>query len=147
MRATEFLSEGIINWVSRKLGRAWGKPGDVVHGNVVADYLENSTYHTESKLKKIRKSKFQLTNLDLATAEKYRHFTNSQNHGSVIDIDKLDNARQMKITYDSLIKYPPVLAHDGFIWDGNHRLERAIELQLPSIPVLLQVSMDKRSSI
>jgi hypothetical protein len=139
MKAKEFINEGLLDWISRKLGMAWGSVGDTVRGSVVADYLEDRTYHTESNLQRIRKSKFQLTNLDLTTAMKYRKFTDSNYGGSVIDIDKLDNIRNAHLTYDSLVKSPPVLDRDGFVWDGNHRLERAIELRLPQIPVLLQV--------
>lgn len=133
------IAEGIIDFVKRNLGFAWGRPGDVVRGNVVADYLENNTYHSESMLEKVRRSKFQLKNIDTETAKRYRSFTDQNVGGNdVLDADKMDRTRARKITYDTLVKNPPVLDRDGFIWDGNHRIQRAIELELPSIPVLIQ---------
>jgi hypothetical protein len=51
----------------------------------------------------------------------------------------MDQARARNVTYQSLTQTPPVLAKDGFIIDGNHRVQRAIELGLTSIPVLQQI--------
>lgn len=132
------VAEGIIDFVKRSLGFAWGQPGDIVRGRVVADYLEKNTYHSESKLEKVRRSQFQLKNINTETAKQYRSFTDQNADGDVLDVDKMDRARARKITYDSLVKNPPVLDRDGFIWDGNHRIQQAIELGLPSIPVLMQ---------
>ena len=138
MRAQEFIPEGIIDFVKRSLGFAWGRPGDVVRGRVVADYLENNTHHSESTLEKVRRSQFQLKNINTETAKQYRSFTDQNASGDVLDVDKMDRARARKITYDSLVKNPPVLDRDGFIWDGNHRIQQAIESGLSSIPVLIQ---------
>lgn len=138
IKESEGVAEGIIDFVKRSLGFAWGQPGDIVRGRVVADYLEKNTYHSESKLEKVRRSQFQLKNINTETAKQYRSFTDQNADGDVLDVDKMDRARARKITYDSLVKNPPVLDRDGFIWDGNHRIQQAIELGLPSIPVLMQ---------
>jgi hypothetical protein len=140
MRAHEILSEGLLDFLKRKLGVAWGKAGDVVKGSVVAEFLSINTYHSDSTLSQVKDSKFQLNNIDLATAKKYRLFTDQNASHDVIDSNKMDAARARKITYDSLVKNPPVVDRDGFIWDGNHRMQRAIELELAKIPVLIQIS-------
>jgi len=134
------LQEGIIDFVKRLTGFAWGKTGDVVRGSVVADYLGKNSYHSDEKLEKVKRNKFKLQNIDLQTAEKYRTFTDQNADNDIIDVDKMDRARDRTITYNSLIKNPPVLDRDGFVWDGNHRLQRAIELELDQIPVLMQTS-------
>jgi hypothetical protein len=139
MRAKEFIIEGVLDFVKRTLGFTWGKAGDVVRGSVVAAYLEDHTLHSESRLAPIRNSKFKLINIGQAEAKQFRDFTDGNVGMDVIDADKMDRVQEYNITYNSLVQNPPVVDRDGFIWDGNHRTQRAIELKLPQIPVLKQI--------
>lgn len=135
----ESLEEGLVDWVSRKLGFSWGKIGDRVKGSVVADYLSSQTLFSENTLKKLASHTYELKLIDSEQAKKYRNFSDSEAERAILDVDKLDQARQRKITQDTMIKYPPVLDLDGYIWDGNHRIERAVEMGMEKIPVLMQV--------
>lgn len=145
MKINELLTEGIIDFIKRHTGFAWGKHGDIVRGSVVADYLSNNTMHGQKVLDQFSKHKFTLTDITPQTARNYRGFTDKNaewfpdTEGTVIDPYKMTRTRQMQLTYDSLVKSPPVLDRDGFVWDGNHRLQRAIELKLPKIPVLIEL--------
>ena len=146
MRANEILNEGFIDFVSKVLGLSWGKEGDVVRGSVVAEYLENNAYITSKKFDRVSKSKYRLTIITPEEARDFRNYSDQNYRGgkslpddSILDVDKMDAARYWKLTFDSLMKNPPVVGKDGFIDDGNHRLERAIELNLPKIPVLRQI--------
>lgn len=136
----ESLEEGLVDWVSRKLGFSWGKIGDRVKGSVVADYLSSQTLFSENTLKKLASHTYELKLIDSEQAKKYRNFSDSEAERDILDVDKLDRARQRKITQDTMIKYPPVLDVDGYIWDGNHRIERAVEIGMEKIPVLMQVA-------
>lgn len=136
----ESLEEGLVDWVSRKLGFSWGKIGDRVKGSVVADYLSSQTLFSENTLKKLASHTYELKLIDSEQAKKYRNFSDSEAERAILDVDKLDQARQRKITQDTMIKYPPVLDLDGYIWDGNHRIERAVEMGMEKIPVLMQVA-------
>lgn len=141
MRAKEILSEGLIDFIKRKSGFSWGKIGDVVRGSTVAEYLSHHTYHNTETLNHIKNSKYKLLNINPAQALEARKFTddNSDSFEPTIDPFKMDNARYRNITPESLVKNPPVLDRDKFIWDGNHRIERALELKLPLIPVLMEI--------
>jgi len=44
MRSREFIIEGLGNWINDKLGRGtWSRPGDVVSGRTVSNYLDSSS--------------------------------------------------------------------------------------------------------
>jgi len=139
------LNEGLIDWISRKLGMSWGQVGDKVRGSVVAEYLSHQTWFKEETLNRIRKSSFQLINIDLDTAKRFRGLTDAEASSEVIDPDKQQRMRRRKLTHDSLVKNPPVVDQDGFIWDGNHRIDRAIKIGLEQIPVLIQIKGDRWS--
>lgn len=136
MRLDEIVS--VSNWISRKLGNRWEKIGDVVKGTTVSDYLDRDGLRPHDE--DYEESKYKLIEIDLPTARNLRQTTDEpwQPFG-VLDSEKLARVREYNITYDSLLKNPPVITKDGFVLDGNHRLERAIELKLPKIPVLLQI--------
>jgi len=135
------LSENFLGKIKGALGLGWNKIGDTVRGSVILDYLDSNDFYASQNLeKRIKSSKFKLIELDLETAKKYAGRTAKKaNVSSMIDPDKEMHSRQWKLTRDSLIKSPPVLMSDGDILDGNHRIDRAIKLKLPKIPVLIQV--------
>lgn len=112
---------------------------DLVPGIEVARYYEKSSPYIGPQVNKIRKSKFKKTIIDLETAKLYRNLTDNYGYGSMMDHEKMNNTRDRLINYYSLKKYPPIVRNDGLIWDGNHRLQRAIELKIPKIPVLKEI--------
>lgn len=138
------LSEGgmqqLKDWFMRKLRMRWGKIGDKVRGEVVGDYLLNHTYFHGETIEELAEHTYMLKVIDPETARQYRNFSEKHATGQIYDEWKIEKARARNITLDSLIKHPPVVDADGYIWDGNHRVERAMELDLPQIPILMQVS-------
>jgi ParB-like chromosome segregation protein Spo0J len=75
--------------------------------------------------------------IDIDTAKKFRGITDKELKISAIDQISLAGVKD--VSYESLLKKPPVLLASGQILDGNHRIERAIKAKLPRIPVLVQV--------
>jgi hypothetical protein len=144
----EQIDEGVIDSIKRATGFAMpSKHGDTVRGGVVADYLSDNTGHSTKTLEEVGKSKYKLHHIDLETAKRHRDFTNKKvgiGGRDIIDVDKIERIRRRKVTYDSLVKHPPVIHHDGTILDGNHRIQRAIELKHPKIPVLAPVGWKPR---
>lgn len=136
----EQIDEGVIDSIKRATGFSMpSKHGDTVRGSVVADYLEDNTAHSPKTLDKVRKTKYKLHHIDLETAKRHRDYTNKKvgtGGRDIIDVDKMDSIRRKNVTHDSLVKHPPVIHHDGTILDGNHRIQRAIELKHSKIPVL-----------
>jgi hypothetical protein len=139
--AAASTNENFLGKIKGALGFGWNKIGDTVRGSVILDYLDSNDFYASQNLeKRIKSSKFKLIELDLETAKKYAgHTAKKANVRSMIDPDKEMHSRQWKLTHNSLIKSPPVLMSDGDILDGNHRIDRAIKLELPKIPVLIQV--------
>jgi hypothetical protein len=87
----------------------------------------------------LHKSQFENVDIDLATAVRYRKITDENLGYSVLDQDHLAQVRSYHITYHSLTEHRPLVDREGFVWDGNHRLTRAIELGMSVIPVRRQV--------
>lgn len=132
MKINEIITESMF-------GFSWKNIGDIVRGTVVAEYLSNQMYLDEQNKKDIPKHKYRLIIITAAQAAQYREFSDKEAAREIIDFDKMDRARSREINYQSLVKTPPVVAKDGFIIDGNHRIQRAIELGMNSIPVLKQL--------
>lgn len=108
----------------------------IMSGESVARYYRKSSLDFSPHEEKIRITRFKKVIIDYRTAMQYRHFTDMYGYGKMINSKRMSDARERFINYYSLLKYPPIVRDDGLIWDGNHRLERAIELKLPKIPVL-----------
>jgi hypothetical protein len=138
MRAYEFTVEGLGSWAKNKLGRgSWTKPGDVVSGKTISNYL--SSIDTTGGLgTDLERYDYQLKDIDYATARKYRRTTDKELGTSAVTPYSLGNVKN--VSYDSLLEKPPVILVSGQVLDGNHRLERAIQAKLPRIPVLVQVN-------
>lgn len=130
-------------WIGQQLGLSWSKEGDTVRGSAVLNYLERITDVTWSNkaIKEIKNSRWRLTVIDAAKAKQFRDYTDSTSHvkGHQIDPDQWQRIKNANLTYDSLMKKPPVVLKTGKILDGNHRLERAVEMGLDKIPVLIQL--------
>ena len=138
MRATEFIAEGLGNWISNKLGKgSWSKPGDVVSGKTISRYLDSIDL-TGGLGTDLERYDYQLKDIDYATARKYRRTTNKELGVNAVTQYSLGNVKN--VSYASLLAKPPVLLASGQVLDGNHRLERAIQAKLPRIPVLVQVT-------
>lgn len=136
MRAGEFIIEDLGNWINDKLGKGtWSKPGDVVSGRTVSRYLDNIGIGSLGP--NLERYDYVLKNIDLDTAKKFRGITDKELKISAIDQMSLAGVKD--VSYESLLKKPPVLSASGQILDGNHRIERAIKAKLPRIPVLVQV--------
>jgi len=143
----EELSEGLIDFVQRKLGLKWGQAGDVIKGSVVAEYLDSQGDTIDSD--KYINSKFKLMNINGDEAEKYREISDRSGWPSNtpyekikdwgIDDYKMNRIRRNDVTYQSLMKHIPVVSKRGFIINGNHRIARAIELGIDPIPVLKEI--------
>jgi hypothetical protein len=141
------VAEGFIDYAQRKLGLKWGKIGDVVKGSVVAEYLNNQNDSMDTA--RYNKSKFKLVNITANEAEKYREISDltgwpsdtpiEKVKGWNIDDHKMNRIRKNNVTYQSLMKYTPVVSLRGFIINGNHRIARAIELGMDTIPVLKEL--------
>lgn len=145
----EQIDEGVVDSIKRATGFAMpSKHGDTVRGSVVAKYLEDNSFLSPSTLDKVEKNKYKLHHIDLETAKRHRDLTNKKVAfvgRDVIDSEKMDHIRKKHVTYDSLVKHPPVIHHDGTILDGNHRIQRAIELKHSKIPVLAPHDWKPRS--
>jgi len=139
MKTYKQFNEGLTHLISRHLGHSWGKIGDKVKGSAVHDYMRKNVFMDKERADHIKNSKFELQHVSLEDAKKHRKFTDEHDETSVIHPDKMNRTRKMNISHDSLLKHPPVLHHDGYIDDGNHRMQRAIELGMSHIPVLRQV--------
>lgn len=109
---------------------------EIVAGGVVARYYRKSSPHFSPHEDTIRITRFKKVIIDYKTAMQYRHFTDFYGYGKSVNSKRMSDTRERFINYYSLLKYPPIVREDGLIWDGNHRLERAIELKLPNIPIL-----------
>jgi len=143
----EELSEGLIDFVQRKLGLKWGQEGDVIKGSVVAEYLDSQGDTVDSD--KYINSKFKLMNISHDEAAKYREISDRSGWPSNtpyekikdwgIDDYKMNRIRRNDVTYQSLMKHIPVVSKRGFIINGNHRIARAIELGIDPIPVLKEI--------
>jgi len=143
----EELSEGLIDFVQRKLGLKWGQAGDVIKGSVVAEYLDSQGDTIDSD--KYINSKFKLMNISDDEAAKYREISDRSGWPSTtpyekikdwgIDDYKMNRIRRNDVTYQSLMKHIPVVSKRGFIINGNHRIARAIELGIDPIPVLKEI--------
>ena len=143
----EELSEGLIDFVQRKLGLKWGQAGDVIKGSVVAEYLDSQGDTIDSD--KYINSKFKLMNINSDEAAKYREISDRSGWPSNtpyekikdwgIDDYKMNRIRRNDVTYQSLMKHIPVVSKRGFIINGNHRIARAIELGIDPIPVLKEI--------
>ena len=137
MRAQEFIIEGLGNWVKNKLGKGtWGKPGDIVSGKTVSNYL-NSIEGMGSLGAELEQYNYELKDIDYTTARKYRRITNKELETNPVNQYNLSGVKN--VSYESLLKKPPILLASGQVLDGNHRLERAIQAKLPRIPVLVQI--------
>ena len=138
MRAYEFTVEGLGNWITDKLGKgSWTKPGDVVSGKTVSNYL-SSIDNTGGLGSTLERSNYVLKDIDYATAKKYRRITDKELRTGAVTTYSLGNVKN--VSYESLLEKPPVILASGQVLDGNHRLERAIQAKLPRIPVLVQVT-------
>jgi hypothetical protein len=155
MRAREFISEGqgLLDFIRRviKKGAARWKVGDVVSGKVVAEYLDKEDDMWPDVIDQVSNKTYKLVDITLGDAAKFREIVDRNEawqgsskpyeevKGMGLDDVKMKNIRVKQVTYDSLMKTPPVISKRGFIVNGNHRLERAIELGLKSIPVLMEI--------
>jgi len=149
MRINEVLplNEGLIDFAKRKLGYKWGQVGDVVRGSVVAEYLDSQGDTVDAD--RYVNSKFKLVNITAAEAKQYRIISDRSGWPSDIpdekvrdwNIDdyKMNRMRRQTVTYQSLMNHIPVVSRRGFIINGNHRIARAIELGMDTIPVLKEL--------
>jgi hypothetical protein len=136
MRASEFIIEGLGRWINDKLGRgSWSKPGDVVSGRTVSNYLDSIGIGGLGP--ELERHDYVLKDIDPSTARKYRKITDKELKMSAID--QMSLASVKNVSYESLLQKPPVLLASGEIIDGNHRMEHAIKAKLPRIPILVQV--------
>jgi hypothetical protein len=125
----ETIEEGIFDFFKKN------SIGSRISGKDVVERLSKQTYHNEKTLRMMGKKKYKLITLSISEAKKFRDFTEKNiGQGGIIDVDKYDRLKQ--ITFESLLKNPPILDEDGFIWDGNHRIQRAIDLKIEKIPVI-----------
>ena len=149
----KLIMENWRKFLKRKLGTSWGEMGDIVRGTAVIDYLQDNSYFTDESLKEFRRSKFKLKYISIEDAKKHRQFTiKHAGPGTEIDPWKMDRLRgskdhglrhnpkvKGKFNFETMIEYPPVIEKHGFILDGNHRTQWAIEEGLPEIPVLMEM--------
>lgn len=129
---------GFKNFLTKSV---WKKDGDRISSGAVAKHIDSMDFgHWGYEEAGQYNWVFRL----LPPAVVKKIINNSANAG-FLDYDKEEKAAKRKISTDSLMKHTPVIGsktasiHDARVWDGFHRLNAAVNLNIGKIPVLVGI--------